>query len=124
MSEGKYSLEFYLRFFIEELRRVRQAISESTRLKFRCGMNLFSLIYSICTGLVVYVKEYDAGDQALVPFFFSLVGVALVSMLLIIATIVVRFQNKREWSREFQWALFSFLLLYLGVLSLFAKFTS
>lgn len=124
MAEHKFSSRFYTRFFIQELYRIKHVISYSKKLKFRLGIFLFSSIYTLCTGFAVYVNDYDAGDQALIPMFISLVGVAIFSLILIIAAIVARLQNKREWSREFGGSLLFMWLIYAGVLTLFAKFTS
>jgi len=55
---------------------------------------LVAFVYSICSALIVYVKDYTAGDKALVPFFFSLMGLFISAIILLILAFVNRLKKR------------------------------
>lgn len=85
---------------------------------------IVALVYTICSTLIVYVKDYTAGDQALVPMFFSLAGLFISVAFLFIVAFVNRLMKRKDIARELSLGGLWSLLIYIVVMVTVAIATS
>lgn len=80
---------------------------------------IIAIAYTIFSALIVYVKEYTAGDQALVPTFFSLVGGFIFAGILLLVAFVNRLKKRKDVAREIYlgvlWAVLIYLVVMIGM---------
>jgi len=93
-----------------------------SRIKLR--IVLVSLVYTICSALIVYFKDYTAGDQALVPMFFSLAGLFICVTILFLVAFVNRIKKHKDIARELSLGALWSLLIYIVVMVTMAIATS
>jgi Na+/melibiose symporter-like transporter len=55
-----------------------------------------AIAYTIFSALIVYVKDYTAGDQSLVPMFFSLVGLFISVAIPLLIAFVNRLKKRKD----------------------------
>jgi Na+/H+-translocating membrane pyrophosphatase len=86
----------------------------SSRIKL--SIVIVSFVYAVCSALIVYVKDYTAGDQAIVPMFFSLMGLIVSVVSLLLVAFVNRLKKRKEIARELVQGAFWSLLIYIVVM--------
>lgn len=78
-----------------------------------------AIVYTICSVLMVYAKDYTAGDQVLVPMFFSLVGLFISVGTLLLVAFVYRVKKRKEVARELWrgvlWGVLIYLVTMIGM---------
>lgn len=94
----------------------------SSRIQVRIAIVAF--VYTICSALIVYIKDYTAGDQALVPLFFSLVGLFISVAILLLMAFVNRLKKRKDIARELSLGVLWSLLIYIVVMVTMAIATS
>jgi len=86
----------------------------SSRIQLR--IVIVAIVYTICSALIVYVKDYKAGDQALVPMFFSLAGLFISVSILLFIAFVNRLKKRKDIARELNLGTLWGLLIYIVVM--------
>ena len=80
---------------------------------------IIAIAYTIFSALIVYVKDYTAGDQALVPMFFTLVGGFVFAGILLLVAFVNRQKKRKDVAREIclgvLWAVLIYLVVMIGM---------
>jgi hypothetical protein len=85
---------------------------------------LIAIAYTIWSAIIVYVKDYTAGDQALIPMFFSLVGLLIYVGILLLVAFVKRLNKRRDVARDICWSVFWGVIIYLVVMIMMSIATS
>lgn len=80
---------------------------------------IVAIIYTVCSVLIIYVKDYTAGDQALVPMFFSLVGLFISVSILLLVAFANRLKKRKDLAREFSrgalWGVLIYMVAMIGM---------
>ncbi len=85
---------------------------------------IVALLYALLSGYIIYVRDYTAGDQALIPLFFSLIGLLIYIFALLIGAVVCRIKKRKDIARELSLGGLWSLLIYIVVMVTVAIATS